>query len=469
MPGLEPIRDAGERRLAADVKRFFERWIGDASFRAAIGVDPARAAADAGLELDPGPLAFLWRGGKPLDPGAPEVRAFRRIGARSQAYLDFCADDDGAVSSYRRWRARQQARTAYACGAFITPLQLHLPFTVELTQGCSRGCWFCGVSALPLEAVLPTDLDRWEGMLQALRGIFGASVKRGFLYWATDPLDHPDYEAHAEVFRRVCGRFPATTTAAPLADPARTRRLAAMAFAGDCPPEGMRFSVISRRQLADVHATFSAEELLDISLVLVNHESLLAIAEAGHARERAKRRPELAALERRKLSRNDGDEMMAHRTIACVTGFLVEPVAGRVRLISPTPCSDRWPDGYAVFDEARYNDVDEFRQALEAMVERNMGSEPPDHLLLQDGVALTSVPGIGVAAEARGHRMTFRAGHRDLSHLPALADAFRDGAGLDDVSRRIAERFRIEPAKARADATALWREGVLVEPLFAAA
>lgn len=466
---LEPIRDAGERRLAAHVKRFFERWVGDASFRAAVGVDPTGAAAAAGLELDPGPLAFLWRGGKPRDPDAPEVRAYGRIAARSRAYLDFCADDAGAGAAYRRWRARHRARTAYSCGAFVAPLQLHLPFAVELTQGCSRGCWFCGVSALPLEAVLPTDLDRWEGMLQALRGIFGDSVERGFLYWATDPLDHPDYEAYAEVFRRVCGRFPATTTAAPLTDPARTRRLAALAFAGDCPSEGMRFSVVSRRQLADIHATFSAEELLDISLVLVNHESLLALAEAGHARERAKRRPELAALERRKLSKSDDDEMMAHRTIACVTGFLIEPIAGRVRLISPTPSSDRWPDGYVVFDEAHYDSVDEFAGALQAMVERNMGAEPPDHLLLQNGVALIPVPGIGVAAEARGHRMTFRAGRRDLSHLPALADAFRDGAGLDDVSRRIAERFRIEPAKARADATALWREGVLVEPIFAAA
>ena len=60
-----------------------------------------------------------------------------------------------------------------------------------------------------------------------------------------------------------------------------------------------------------------------------------------------KPRPELAEHERDKLRRAGADPgQVAHRTIACVSGFLIEPAAGRVRLISPEPCSDRWPDGY---------------------------------------------------------------------------------------------------------------------------
>ena len=239
MGGGQAAGVSGDHRLTAHVKRFYERWVGDDRFRAAVGADPAAAAAQLGLDLDPGPLSFLWEDAAPQDPDAPEVRAFQSLMSRRQAYLDFCANDGGAITAYQQWRARQRARTAYAVGAMIAPFQLHLPFAVELTRGCSLGCWFCGVSARPLNAVLRTDLKRWEGLLRALRGVFGASVMRGFLYWATDPLDHPDYEAHAEVFRRVCGRFPPTTTAAPLADPARTRRLAAMAFAGDCPPEAV--------------------------------------------------------------------------------------------------------------------------------------------------------------------------------------------------------------------------------------
>ena len=467
MGGLRPASDSGDDRMTAHVKRFHERWMGDDRFRAAVGVDPAAAAAALGLDLDAGRLSFLWEGGAPLDPDAPEVGAFQRFMSRSQAYLDYCADDGGAVAAYRRWRARQQARSAYAVGALIAPNQLHLPFAVELTQGCSLGCWFCGVSAKPLQAVLRTDLDRWGGLLRALREVFGASVRRGFLFWATDPLDHPDYEAHAEVFRRICGRFPVTTTAAPLAEPARTRRLAALAFAGDCPPQGMRFSVVSRRQLERIHATFSPEELVDIGLVPVNRESLLAIAEAGRARVMARRRPERAALERRKLSESDDDEMRSHRTIACVSGFLIDSIAGRIRLISPQPCSDRWPDGYVVFDEMGYESVADFERALQTIVERNMGDDPPESLMLQDGVTLTAVPGAGVEATARGHRAMFRAGRRDLSHLSALASAFGDGARVDEASRRIAERFGLNPATVRVDATVLWREGVLVETLFA--
>lgn len=466
--GRTAAGDSGDPRLTAHVKRFHERWVGDDRFRAAVDADPAAAAAGLGLDLDPGPLSFLWEDTAPQDPDAPEVRAFQSLMNRGQAYLEYCTNDGGAVTAYQRWRARQRARTAFAVGALIAPAQLHLPFAVELTRGCSLGCWFCGVSARPLNAVLRTDLKRWEDLLQALRGVFGASVKRGFLYWATDPLDHPDYEAHAEVFRRVCGRFPPTTTAAPLADPARTRRLAAMAFAGDCPPQGMRFSVVSRRQLEEIHATFSTEELLEITLVPVNRESLLALAEAGHAREMAKRRPERAAFERRKLSESDDDQIRSHRTIACVSGFLIDPISGRIRLISTTPASDRWPDGYVVFDEKGFDSVDEFAEALETMVRRNMGPEPPDRLMLQDGVRLSAASAGGVKASARGHETTFRAGRRDLGHVPALAAAFDGGARLDEVSERIAGRFGIDSAKVRADAASLWREGVLVEPLFAA-
>lgn len=466
MRRLQPADDAHDRRLTAHVKRFRERWIGDDRFRNAVSADPAAAAARLGIELDPTRLAFLWEGGAPRDPDTPEMRAYGRLMGRGQAYLDYCADDGGAVEPYRRWRARQRARSAYASGAFVAPLQLHLPFAIELTRGCSLGCWFCGLAAVPLEAVLRTDPDHWESLLRALREEFGAFAKRGFLFWATDPLDHPDYEAHAEAFHRICGRFPVTTTAAPLADAARTRRLAARAFAADCPPEGVRFSVVSRRQLDRIHAAFSAEELVDITLVLVNRESLLALAEAGHARVKARRRPERAEFERRKLSDSDDDEMMSHRTIACVSGFLIDPIAGRIRLISPQPSSDRWPDGYVVFDEMAYETVHEFASALKTMIERNMGDDPPERLRLQGGVTLEEVPGAGIEAAARGHRVTFRAGRRDLGHLPHLAAAFDGGAGVDEACRRIAGRFGMNPATARADAAALWRDGVLVEPLF---
>ena len=462
---------AGDARLLAQVKRFRERWMGDDRFREALDANPAAAVAALGLAVDPEALAFVRRCGEPADERTPEARAWRRLNERTQAYVDFFADDRGADERYRAWRARQRARFAFAQGSARAALNPHLPFAVELTRGCSHRCWFCGVSALPLAEVLRTDLPAWERMLDALEAVFGASAAQGVLYWATDPLDHPHYEAYAEAFRRRFGRFPSTTTAAPLADPARTRRLIALARPADYPYHVLRFSAVTRRRLEQMHAEFSADELAGVELTAVNRESILALADVGHAREAARRRPELAAHERAKLGRSGIDaERFQHQTVASVSGFLIEPLAGRVRLISPEPCSDRWPDGYVVFGEERFGRAGDLAGALDRLTAGCMTPDPPARLALQRGVAVaaTRENPRRVRAERRRHGVTFRSG-RSLGHLPALADAFRGGAGVDDAVGDFARRFGIAPRFLRLDVAALWRHGVLIEPACALA
>lgn len=451
----------GEARLRGEVKRFRERWLADDRFRAAVAADPAAATAAAGLALDPEPLRFLWQPDVPVDTGTPEGRAYRSLEGVDYAYFDFCAADGGACEPYRAWRARQRARCAFAQGPQMTLFELHLPFAVELTRGCSLGCWFCGLSAASLEAVLPTDLDSWEDMLRALRGVFGDSAVRGFLYWATDPLDHPRYEAYGEVFRRVLGRFPATTTAAPHVDLDRTRRLMEQARAGNCP--AMRFSVVTLRRLDEIHAAFSAAELADVTLVPVNRESVLGLANAGGVRSKSERWSERVDLERHKL---DAIGIGERDTIACVSGFLIEPLVGRVRLISPEPSSDRRPDGYAVIDEAHYTDGSGFAAALDRMVAANMGEEPPARLALQRGVRVAARSRTAVEATGRGHVVTFQSQRRDLAALPALADAFRGGADVEQVVGRISHQFGAAPGRVRGDIATLWRHGVLIETVF---
>ncbi len=458
-----------DRHIYARAKRFRELWTADDRFRKAVEADPQAAAEAAGLDIDTGPLEPVWNHSLRADISTPEGYALMKVDQRSRDYLDFCADDAGAPESYIAWRKRQKARAGFAQGYVVAPIGLHLPYTVELTRGCSMGCWFCGLSAARLEAAVPTDLAAWERMLRALArpDVFGESAVRGFLYWATDPFDHPDYEAYGDTFARVLGRFPATTTAAPMIDPARTRRAMARARAGNAP--SMRFSVVSLRQLENIHNEFDVDELADVELVMVNRESVLGLAQAGHVREKARRIPDRAEHERRKLSKmGDDDEIFAHRTIACVSGLIVEPVIGRIRLISMEPCSDRWPDGYVVFDEARFDPAgaEGFEDALTGLVARNMSGELPDTLALQRGVSVTAVAPREVRAEGRGHWVSLRAGRRALGHMPALADAFRGGARVETVAADIARRFEIPPRRVREDAAALWRQGALIETIF---
>ena len=460
-----------ETRLYAHAKRFRERWDGDDRFRAAVPADPAGAARAAGIDYDPRGLTWLWRPGAEVDESLPEVRAMRRYEARDRAYLAFTEDDGGASEGYRAWRRRQRARAAFAQGPLTAAVGLHLPFVVELTRGCSLGCWFCGLSAGKLEAVLPTDLPAWSRMLRAFRAVFGGSARRGFLFWATDPLDHPDYESYAETFERELGRFPVTATAAMFRDVERTRRLIRLSRERGSP--SLRFSIVTRQALDRAHRTFTAEELIDVGLVPVNRESVLALAEAGHARERAVSDPRRAAFERAKLralTPPGGDPAAwTHRTIACVSGFLAEPLLGRLRLISPEPCSDRWPDGYAVFDEARF-DFDEpgaFAAALDGMAARHLHDRPPARLAAQREVRIEMADdAAGASAAARGHRIDYTAGARSLRHLPALVGAFRGGAEVEAAAREVARGFGLRAAQVRADVERLWRDGVLIETVF---
>jgi hypothetical protein len=57
-----------------------------------------------------------------------------------------------------------------------------------------------------------------------------------------------------------------------------------------------------------------------------------------------------------------------------MSGFLINLVRKSVRLISPCPSSDQWPNGYVVYDERTYAHADEFSALIEDMIGRNMHS-----------------------------------------------------------------------------------------------
>ena len=279
----------GKCAVFADVKRFRELWIGDDRFRKAVMRDPAAATAAAGLQLDPMQLAPLWQA-KPMPPAtSPETAALGAFEAKAQEFIRFCASATGSAGAYVRWRDSQKARCRFELGTAVASVNPHLPFAIELTEGCSAGCWFCGLSATRLKTLASADLDAWSDILGVLGEFFGPYASRGMLFWATDPLDHPDYEQFAGIFRDRFGSLPATTTALPLADVERTRALIDR-FRGDSGP-GLRFSIVSRRQLEEVHIAFSAEELAEVDLVLLNRESLLGLAVAGRLREKEARIP----------------------------------------------------------------------------------------------------------------------------------------------------------------------------------
>jgi radical SAM family RiPP maturation amino acid epimerase len=340
---------------------------------------------------------------------------------------------------FARWRQRQVDRVDGQLSAGTGPTMVHSPFCFELSKGCSVGCAFCGVDAPKLSAIFHyTEENRrlWRDLLHVANDIGGAATQSCFCYWATDPLDNPDYERFCIDFDELTGAFPVTTTALALKDSERTRAFLRLASDRGCFIT--RFSVLSVAMMARIHRTFTPEELLHTECPTMNPESEMVKANAGRFRERALADRSLLDRERKKLERKTdvlepGRARLATmpdapETIACVSGFLVNMVDRTVKLVSPCAATDRWPLGYMIFDERTFTTAADFRHVVEEMIEARMPESVDDHLVVRFRPDLRYEPtDDGFDLVAASHRVRFR-NATSPAYLRALGDAIHGAA-----------------------------------------
>jgi radical SAM family RiPP maturation amino acid epimerase len=395
-------RSPDELVAIARTKRFFERYYGDARWREALIAEPHRADelfVQAGLMLDPRSVAARWS-----PAGSPAAGARAAVSDGPLALWEgwsadlrqlrdltrLAADTAGFNPGFDGWRERQARRMAHELGPLTVAAIPNALIAYELSRGCSVGCWFCGVSAERFAGHQPYGPDAmlWRGMLKEVVARFGAAAATGFCYWATDPCDNPDYLDFIVDHRSITGWLPQTTTA----DPFRSPPLLEAIFN---PERGHRhandrISVLTVRMLDRIHAAYTAEQMLHVDLVMQMKGSLMGKAQAGRARERLA--PQAAA-----------GAIPDQGSIACVVGFLVNLPERRLRMVTPCRANRRWPDGYRVFAEERFDDAAGFGAALDRMQQAVVGEEPRPgqrvglheavDVRLEDGVVVLSSAG----------------------------------------------------------------------------
>jgi radical SAM family RiPP maturation amino acid epimerase len=360
--------------IVTQVRRFMDVWACDRRFREDLLIDPTAAARRRGFSFDPEDLRVFWDRSfrddveelsvsDALKKVSPLGIIWIELRERAKEYTRRLRTESvPSDPRFAAWRERQIARCQLSFPSILANGIPHVPFAIELSKGCSVGCWFCGVSAPKLEGHYSYDEggDTFRSIVQVLERIVGRQAgRRGILYWATDPLDHPDYERYCADFAVQFGGFPATTTAQGWKDLARTRKLIRLTAAhGNAQ---VRLSILNTSILDRYLSWLHPEELATVSFVPVNRDSVMATSHAGRARTKRPRSWPAPV-----------ESEAAATSIACMSGFLFNLVDKSVRLITPCPSTEQWPDGYIVLDERTYIDAGDLPALVENMIERNM-------------------------------------------------------------------------------------------------
>lgn len=370
------LADAEYLRDVGTTKRLAEMLTLDGDFRRRFLADPGVFGVETGLVADIEGLRPLWdpetarrfkelqAAGEPLPELSLSYKRYRSfMKEKLQLRARLRAEGDAHHPVMAHWRRRQMLRCASELGPQKEAGLVHAPVAFELCRGCSVGCWFCAVGAEKLTAQVSHAQfgGLWRDVLHAVREVIGDAARWGFSYWATDPLDNPDYEDFCVDFAEILGRFPQTTTAIATRDVERTRRLLRLSQELGC--ELNRFSVLSMGLLRRIFASFSVEDLVYVELLPLNKESGLIKAFAGNARKG--RIPQGQQVADRELA----------STIACVSGFLFNMVDQSIRLVTPCNASDRWENGYWTLAEATFRDGEECRRQLLRLIDEHMAVE----------------------------------------------------------------------------------------------
>lgn len=358
-------------RLLAAFKRLVDIWRLDADFREAWRLDPEKAIADTGLDIEPEAFRLY------LHPAEAE-KLLREHGAEALPkscllYLSALREREELHKlqweklnvpdepHLRAWRARQDRRCRRQIGTSQFSMT-QFPLAFELSEGCSVGCPFCGFAAKGLRGIFRyTDENAllWRETLRRLHALIGDAAGYGLCYYATEPLDNPDYERFLDDWRLEFGVMPQTTTAASARDIDRTRALLVSNQAS--ASYYLRFSVLSPAMRDKLFTAFTPEELVGVIMLPQFPEAPGSeLLPAGH-------------------NRGQKETGFVGSTIACVSGFIVNMQDKTVRLETPYASDRSHPTGEWILEKCAFSTAGDLEKQIRRMILQYM----PENLDLQ--------------------------------------------------------------------------------------
>ncbi len=376
--------DEKDRDTIGWIKRFMEYQTMIPGFSEEVAKAPAETMQKYGFPLNPEDAAF-----KPMDPKNPK-KHMEAIYPDSKAplYAEFmnrkfrhleeltqdCRPDH---EKFATWREIQMSRCVLDLGPQYTSV-IHTPLIFEMAVGCSVGCEFCGLNAGPLKELFRyTDENAalWKDILTRAKGLIGYAAGEGTLYFASEPLDNPDYEKFQKDYTEIFGTLPQITTATASRHIERLRPLI-----NELNEDGRfiyRFSVLSQEIYHELCKAFTPGELALVELLPQYDEAPgHHFANTGRHVATHETIEELWDLQDRILkAQESGDEIpdvIVSGSISCISGFLVNMCTKTITLTTPTWSDDAHPNGQIILAKEHFTDAADFQAKLEMMIERDM-------------------------------------------------------------------------------------------------
>ncbi len=263
------------------------------------------------------------------------------------------------------WRDRQVERCNGALGG-VNRSFIHSLVTIELAEGCSVGCKFCGLNAGSLKTLYRyTDENAilFKGILKVLHDELGTAGGRGMMYFATEPLDNPDYELFEHDYVEEFGIIPQITTAVFDRNIERTRKLVhELLKTGKGSIH--RFSMRSLEMTQKAFEAFTPEELLFVELLPQYPEApgFVPFVVVGK---------EVNETQDKKTAENDPG------TICCVDGFRINMPRKTLTIFTPCHMSEENPRGIAEAKTVEFTDVEDFRAKFNQLIDEYMVVDLP--------------------------------------------------------------------------------------------
>ena len=447
----------------ATVKRALELWTMVPEFREKFQADSQAALDEYGLDVDAQAVKIIAMHDEAVKYQDAPPEKIPRATRRYRGFMNEKKTDRDKMTAvdcrpdnpqFRAWRDRQRNRCWVELG-YRNHSLIHAPMTFELDLGCSVGCPFCGVAAPKLSKVCRYEGDipeLWRGMLTFLKETVGSAAGSGTCYYATEPLDNPDYEKFTDVFFDVFGVLPQITTAASMRKPERTKKI--LADSQKKYRRIHRFSVLSADVLKKIHDTFTAEELLLVEL-------LPQFADA----------PECHLTKAGRSFGKDGKQFIENEegaTISCITGFVINVAERSIRLITPCGANAEHPTGEIIIDKKFFTDLDDFKKTFSDFIAKYMQKEftTTQPLYLRDKVNYEETPE-GIAF-SHSSSMKFKfSGQDDLSpeiYHDVLRNLRDGGKTAREIATELMDTKDIEPANVFFVLKKFERAGLFREP-----